>query len=86
MPNQNRPTSTQVSARAPAEVKAALVAYANELNGRDPYTEVKQADILREALMVYLIDQWNDLPEESLKHLDRSRLKDEIDDGLGVGL
>lgn len=88
MPQSNEadPGKTQVSARVPYAVKEAFSKLAHKRNGEDAFTTVRQSDVQREALYAYLLEVWNELPEDVREDLDRDRLKHEVEEGPGAGV
>lgn len=82
-PDQS-PSSTHVGGRAPANVKAAVVDWTHHLNGQDPYTDVKQSHLVRQALYEWMLEHWDEAPEDVKEKIDREWLEDKVEGGLGV--
>lgn len=80
------PNKDQMTVRAPYEVKKAFSNLAHELNGRNEYVTITTSDIQREAYYEYILNHWDDLPEQTRGDVDRDRLRKEVDEGPGAGV
>lgn len=72
------PKDAQLTTRVPSRYKTATVDWAHEMNGRDPYVEVKQATVARDALFLYYLVMWAELPGEIRDELDPQYMADQI--------
>lgn len=78
-PNQgNDPKDGQLTTRVPSRYKTATVDWAHEKNGEDAYVDVKQATVLRDALYLYFLATWAELPSEIREDLDPQYMADQI--------
>jgi len=72
------PKDAQVGTRVPSRYKTATVDWAHIQNGKDAYVDVSQATVLRDALYLYYLAMWSDLPDEIRGDLKPQYMADQI--------
>lgn len=72
------PKDGQLTTRVPSRYKTATVDWAHKKNGEDAYVDVKQATVLRDALFLYYLAMWAELPAEIREELDPQYMADQI--------
>ena len=68
----------QLSARVVPRLKTATKQQAHRYNTADAFTNVQASTVVRDALNLYYLVSWSDLPPEVTDDLDPERLADEI--------
>lgn len=71
MPDHNESLGGSIGFRVPADVNAAYEQIANERNYHaGPHETVNKSDVLRDALKEYLLNHYDELPQETRDLLD----------------
>lgn len=82
--NQDGPKS--FGGKVPSHISAAIDDLVRELDYQQRTGEVTKSQIQRQAVYEFLLEHWNELPEESHQNLEKEWLENKVDGGLGIDL
>lgn len=82
----NDPNKSQMTVRTPYVVKKAYSKLAHDRNAQDPFIDVTQSDLQREAVYEYLLNHWDELPADVQQELPHEALKNEVEEGPGAAI